>query len=169
VNSDALCAAIQIPPEVAKSKYDSNFSASRAALKDWEHTLYVKRDEFSFSYYQPVYNLWLHIEIFKNKVQATGYLKAFLEKNRMVLDSIRTATWIGANVPHIDPVKEVTAERLKLGSTGDAIPLTTVEDATTALSGGDSDSNMRQYAKELEESKKLKIKVEQPPVQPTKT
>lgn len=34
VLGDITCASVEIPPNVAMSKYDSNFSASRAALKD---------------------------------------------------------------------------------------------------------------------------------------
>jgi hypothetical protein len=63
-------------------------------------------------------------------------------------------------VPHIDPLKEVMAERAKLGTAADAIPLTTVEDATRNLNGGDSDSNMTQFADEYQTAKKLKIPVE---------
>jgi hypothetical protein len=35
VNVDLVCSSINMPPEVAMSKYNSNYSASRAALKDW--------------------------------------------------------------------------------------------------------------------------------------
>ena len=141
------------------SKYDSNFSASRAALKDWEHTLTVDRQRFAFQFMQPIYNFWLYIEILKNNIQAPGYLKALAEGNLMVIESYTNSRFVGSNVPHIDPVKEVTAERLKLGLTGASIPLTTVEAATESLNEGDSDANMAQYALELEESKKLKIEV----------
>jgi len=167
---DMTAATLGIPPEVAMSKYDSNFSASRAALKDWEHTLNVDRANFQFQFYQPIYDFWLHVQILKNKVQAPGYLQAFETNNIMVLESYRNATFEGASVPHIDPKKEVEAERLKLGNTADSIPLTTIENATGALNGGDSDSNMEQYAKELEKSKDLdivsEVKTEPPPEPP---
>jgi len=159
VNTDIVCAAVDIPPNVAMSKYDSNFSASRAALKDWEHTLTVDRQRFAFQFMQPIYNFWLYIEILKNNIQAPGYLKALDEGNLMVIESYTNARFVGSNVPHIDPEKEVRAERLKLGLTGASIPLTTVEAATESLNEGDSDANMAQYALELEESKKLKIEV----------
>jgi capsid protein len=157
VNIDLICPTLGIPPEVAMSKYDSNFSASRAALKDWEHTLTVNRYDFSSDFYYRVYIFFLHVEILKNKVQAPGYLKAVVESNTMVLDAYRMARFVGPSVPHIDPLKEVKAEREKLGTTGASIPLTTVEAATEALNGGDSDQNMLQYAEELKESKTLGI------------
>lgn len=156
-NRDAVCSALQIPPEVAQSIYNSNFSASRAALKDWEHTLNVLRSEFSEDFYQQVYNLWLDMEVLRNKIQAPGYLQARIDGDHFALDAYRHTRWVGASVPHIDPLKEVNAERAKLGPQGVNIPLTTVEQATEALNGGDSDQNMAQFADELNESRRLKI------------
>jgi capsid protein len=156
INSDHVCAAIGIPPEVAYSKYDSNYSASRAAIKDWEHTLLVDRDAFS-EFYKKIYAFWLEVQILERKVDAPGYFKAKLENNLMVLEAYKTSRWIGANVPHIDPVKEVEAARRKLGIAADNIPLTTVEEATEELGGGDSDQNLLQFAEELKEAKRLKV------------
>lgn len=166
INFDIICAAVGVPPNVASSKYDSNFSASRAALKDWEHTLDVKRSDFSFQYYQPIFNFWLECEILNNKIQAPGYLIAKLKNNNMVLDSYRMARFVGAPVPHIDPLKEVKAEREKLGITGATIPLTTVEAATEALGGGESGHNMEQYSEELAKSKELGIIEPIAPIEP---
>lgn len=157
INIDLVCAALGIPPNVAMSKYDSNFSASRAALKDWEYTLVVDRAQFDRQFYRPSYAYWLEVQILSNKVSAPGYLNARASRNDMIVNSYRKARWVGANVPHIDPEKEVNAERLKLGTSAAAIPLTTVEAATEALNGGDSDSNIEQYAQEYEEAKRLKI------------
>jgi len=156
-----ICAVVGIPPEVALSKYDSNFSASRAALKDWEHTLLVERKEFADQFYQPVYNFWLETEILTNKVQAVGYLASLANKNQMAIEAYRNARWVGANVPHIDPLKEVNAERAKLGTAGAHLPLTTLEAATEALNGGESSSNLEQYALELESAEVNNIPIEQ--------
>lgn len=159
VNRNDICSTVGIPPEVAMSKYDSNFSASRAALKDWEHTLNVARKKFTFKFLQNIYNFWLETEILKNKIQAPGYLLAKVQGKNMILEAYRTVRFVGPNVPHIDPLKEVAAERLKLGDTGNSLPLTNLEAATEALNGGESDANMEQYALELAESKRLKIEV----------
>lgn len=168
INFDIICAAVGIPPNVASSKYDSNFSASRAALKDWEHTLDVKRSDFSFQFYQPIFNFWLECEILNNKIQAPGYLIAKFNNNEMVLDSYRMARFVGAQVPHIDPLKEVKAEREKLGTAGAALPLTTLEAATEALGGGESAHNMEQYSEELAASISFKIVEPVAPVAPIK-
>lgn len=163
VNIDLVCAALGIPPNVAMSKYDANFSASRAALKDWEYTLLVDRKQFATQFYKNCFNYWFEVQVLSNKIQAPGYLAASANKDLMITESYRVCRWVGANVPHIDPVKEVNAERLKLGITAAAIPLTTVEAATEALNGGDSKANLDQFSKELKESKRLGIKEETPP------
>ena len=151
-NVNAICSAIGIPPEVALSKYDSNFSASRAALKDWEHTLNVERKKFSDQFYKIVFSLWLELEVLKNKVSADGFLTLMTSGNEIGLAAYMNCRFVGANVPHIDPVKEVQAERMKLGESGANIPLTTAEAATEALNGGDFDTNLSQYIQELDKT-----------------
>jgi capsid protein len=156
-NIDLVCASVEIPPNVAMSKYDTSFSSSRAALKDWEHTLHVKRYNFSCQFWDPIYAFFLEVNILKNRIIAPGYIKARITGNDYILDAYRTARFVGANVPHIDPLKEVMAEREKLGDTGSSIPLTTAEAATEALNGGESGANMEQFALELQKSKDLGI------------
>lgn len=150
---DIICAAIGIPPNVALSRYDDNFSASRAAIKDWENTLMVERDDFSTQFWQPIYQLWLTLQVINNKVQAPGYLKAIMQKDAYVVEAYQNARYVGAPVPHIDPVKEVEAERRKLGKHAENIPLTTLEMATENLGGGDYKINTETFAKELEQAK----------------
>jgi capsid protein len=159
INTDIVCACLNIPPNVAMSKYDSNFSASRANLKDWENTLLIGRDDFGFQFYQKIYSFWLELEILTNKIVAPGYLSARTTRNHMVLESYRMARFIGPQVPHIDPLKEVMAERAKLGAAGAALPLTTLEAATENLNGGESHANVVQYAAELEEAEELGIQI----------
>lgn len=157
VNIDIVCAAIGAPPEVMFSKYDSNFSASRAALKDWEHTLNVIRSDFAENFYQRVYNFWLETEILKMRIIAPGYTMAMMTEDRMILEAYRNARFIGPAVPHIDPVKEVAAMRLKMGTAAAHLPLITLEAATEELNGGESHENMDQFAKELTTAETLKI------------
>lgn len=145
-NFDAVCSAMQIPPEIARSMYNSNYSASRAAIKDWEKSMKTNRQHFSDQFYQPYYNLWLEMEILSGKIQADGYMQAMQEKNIMALESYRGARWIGDNVPHIDPLKEVVAVRKKLGD--DTTPLVTYEQATEELAGGEFTQNIQKVIEE---------------------
>lgn len=148
-NINLICATIGIPPDIALSKYDSNFSASRAAIKDWEHTIMVNRKKFSRQFYQPFYEFWLDVQIRTGRIPSTGYLQAVISGDSILLSAYRNARWVGANVPHIDPEKEVRAERAKLGEQGAMIPLTTAEAATEALGAGDFEQNQNRFKEEL--------------------
>lgn len=159
-NANAICSTIGIPPEVAFMKYDSNFSASRAALKDWEHTILVNRDEAASDFYQPIYNVWLFTEVMTNKINLPGYIKAYQEDNFTALDAFTETMWKGPTVPHIDPLKEVNAVRAMLGENGASIPLTTAENATEMLNQGDYDENVKQFAEELVDAKEREVYIE---------
>lgn len=155
-NFDSVCSSLMIPPEVARSMYNSNYSASRAAIKDWEHSLKTTRNMFSEQFYQPYYNLWLEYEILRGKFNAPGYIEAITNEDIMVLESYRNARWMGANVPHIDPLKEVMAERKKLGD--DTTPLTTFEQAAENLGLGDWSQLIQKVKEELKKTADLPIR-----------
>ena len=159
---DVMCSCVGIPPNVAMMMYDSNYSASRAAIQDWGHVLKVVRKKFSNQFEKPIYSFWFHIFTFKNIIQAPGFIEAWAKKQWMVINSYLFARFVGANVPHIDPMKEVQAIRLMLGTTAAAMPLTTLEAATEMLGAGGSFENMTQFARELQTSKDLKIEVPLP-------
>lgn len=167
-NIDIICAALGIPPDVAFSKYENSYSSSRAALKDWEHTLKVERDRFSEQFYKPIYEFWLMVQVFEGKIKADGFTEAVMKNDDLVVTAYTQSRFIGDNVPHIDPLKEVQAERLKLGARGANLPLTTGEDAAEALNSGDFDSNWRQFANELHEAEEAGLVTEVPPMAPVK-
>lgn len=152
-NVQHICAALGIPYEVALSMFNSNYSASRAALKDWEHALNVRRSEFTEQFFKPIYNLFFQVGVFTNKIQAPGYLSG----DYFIKEAYLGHRFIGSGVPHIDPLKEVKAEREKLGEMGRNIPLSTAEQATEALNTGDYDSNLDKFSKELELAKEKGI------------
>lgn len=164
MNIDVVCATVNIPPNVAMSKYDANFSASRAALKDWENTLNVDRADFQEQFYQPIYNFFLEVKILEGRINAPGYLEARMKNNFDVIEAYQRVRFVGANVPHIDPEKEANAERVKLGKEAEHIPLTTSEAATEALNGGDFYSNIKRFSEEMKKLKELGIEKTVPPV-----
>ncbi len=149
-NVNMVCAAIEIPPEVALSKYDSNFSSSRAALKDWEHTAFTKRENFAFQFYKPIYQLWLEVEAANGLINAPGFLEARRRRDWMFIEALLYCRFTGVGVPHIDPLKEVLAERQKLGPLGANAPLTTIERSTEVLNSGDFNSNIEKFSDEVQ-------------------
>ena len=166
--SNVICGAIGIPPNVAFSLYNDSFSASRAATKDWEHTIEVERDDMQVQFYNPILAFWLHIQIIDGKIDAPGYLKAFDNENWMVTEAFLNARFTGPMFPHIDPKKEAEAERVKLGPKGENIPLTTAEASTERLGTGDYDHNVEQFAEEIKQAEELGL-VSEPDPEPAPT
>lgn len=141
-----ICASVSIPYEVALSKFENSFSASRMAAKQWEHILRVNRSLFSDSFLKPFYNIFLEMEILKGKIQADGYFQAILRNDVILLESYRNCRFIGANVPHVDPMKEVNAEVLKINN-----KLTSREAATEELGAGEFSANQEKLTRELDQ------------------
>jgi capsid protein len=156
VHAEVFFAVCEIPPNVAMSKYDQSFSASRMATGDWQNTLVVKRDAHHTGYIKPIFDLWLDLEILKNKVPASGYVLV-RSKNTTAVECYRKCRFVGANVPAVDSVKEATAARMLLGEAGKHLPLNDLENITELIGGGDANENLEQFAKELQMAEKLKI------------
>jgi len=152
INIDIIYATLGIPPEVAMDKFGGAYSGSRAAIKSWEFKIMVDRENIlKRQFYKPFFDLWLDIAILENKVQAPGYLDAMIKNENMILEAYRNSRFIGQGVPHIDPVKEATAERIKLGDKLENVPLTSIEQSMENLNTGDFDQNIKkvQYEKEI--------------------
>ena len=98
-NIDVICAAINIPPNVAMSKYEDSFSASRMAGKDWEHTFTTEREDFAQAYITPVHALQVYIWVLQNKVEAPGLLNAIIEGDQMTIQAYLYSKWNGDAFP----------------------------------------------------------------------
>lgn len=99
-----ICAGCGIPVEVAFSSYNSNYSASRATIKDAEAGLSIIREEFARQYCQPVYEAFVDILVAEGLVSAPGYLE-----DRLMRKAWLSSTWTGPTVTDIDPLKEINA------------------------------------------------------------
>ena len=156
-----LCASVDIPPEVAMQLYEQNYSSSRAAINSWDYIVKVYRKKFSDVFYQPIYSLWFELEVIRNKISAPGFIKALRDNNFMVTEAYLNSRFVGVNMPHIDPLKEVKAVRSMLGN--DADPLISREQATEYLGAGDWNKNIEQYKVEVDELPKPE-EVEEPQI-----
>ena len=146
-NFNKIAAAANVPSEVALQMYNSNYSASRAAINGWGYIVDIDRNQFANDFYIPFFKLWLEVEILKNKINAPGYVSALNSGDFMIIEAYSKCRFIGKNMPHIDPLKEVKAVQLML-----ELNLISYEQATEMLNLGDWDSN---YQKFLEEDKKI--------------
>lgn len=157
-NFDLICASFEIPPEVALAKYNSNYSASRMAVKTWEHKVKISRNKFTKQFYKPTYDFWLDMEILKGMVIANGYITARISNQWVILKAFKNSSFDGVNMPQVDPVKEVKAELMKLGES--TLPISTREKVSKALGAGDWRNNVDRFKEENDHAKELLKKEE---------
>lgn len=146
---EQVCAAIDIPPEVALQRYDSNYSASRAAINGWGYIISIYRNNFANDFYKKFYSFWLEAEILKGHISAPGYIRALQTNDIMTLEAYKSCKFTGVNMPHIDPLKEVNAVRAMLGdSSKNEQPFISHEQAAELLNLGDWRENIKKYNQE---------------------
>jgi len=164
---EQLCASMDAPPEIVTQKYNSNYSASRAAINMWGYIVDIGRKTESRDFYQKVYNLWFYLHVLKNKVSAKKYLEAKASDNMDIVEAYTRAKFTGVNMPHIDPKKEADAIRIMLGI-NDQTPLITHEDAVEQLGNGEFDANLEKIKDEMAQIKAAGLPdiVPLPPVTP---
>lgn len=141
----SISAGVDVPPEVAMQEYNSNYSASRAAINSFGYIIVINRQKFANDFYIPFYKLWLEWQILNKKITAPGYIENIT--NFMVTESYTQCRFTGKNMPHIDPLKEIKAVREMLGVDG-ATPLISREQAVEMLNAGQWDENFMKYMEE---------------------
>lgn len=152
-NAEFIYSTIGIPPEVALGKYGGSYSGSRAAQKGWEYKMMVERSTTISEFgYKPIYEFWFLINLYKGNIQAQGYLEAIRSNDWLVRSAYTECKFIGAKVPHIDPVKEANAVRILLGEKYKTVPLITGEQACENMNTGDFDEVQKVAESEIEDS-----------------
>ena len=149
---DHLCAALDIPPEVALQKYSSNYSASRAAINAWQHIIKIYRAKFSEEFYQPYYELFYYCQCLMGKLEGSyDYISVAEGNDFLIRDAFTNARFMGVNMPHIDPLKEVKAVRELIGTKYSQVPLISLDQATEQLNQGDWEENISKLNSEIED------------------
>ena len=133
-------AAIEVPVDVLLKRYNSSYSASRAALVDYWNGVRMNREWFTSDFNDPVYELWFSEAVARGRIHAPGFFS-----DPRLRAAYLTHEWNGPTMPHLDPVKEVDAmaRACKEG-------FMTRTQATTRLNGGDFMQNMSDLLKESE-------------------
>ena len=143
----SISAGVDVPPEVAMQEYNSNYSASRAAINSFGYIIDVKREKFAINFYKPIFELWLEFQILSKKIVINGYLEGI--DNFMVTKSYSQCRFLGKNMPHIDPLKEIKAIRSMLGDKkNEETSLISYEQATEMLGAGEWSENFMKYQEE---------------------
>ena len=95
-----------IPPEVLKMEYNSNYSASRAAIIDFENRAREFNYFFNGSFSVLIYHNWLDAMVLNGKIDAPKYIEALKTKDWSILGAYRNHIWRGLPKTAIDGLKQ---------------------------------------------------------------
>lgn len=133
-------AALEVPYELLMKSFTASYSASRAALLEAWKAIYTSRSWFVNDFCQPIYELWLAEAVARGRIDAPGFFN-----DPIIKAAWSKAEWTGPTQGQIDPVKEVTAAILRMSEA-----LSTHEQETVAMNGGNWDNNIEQIMLENE-------------------
>jgi lambda family phage portal protein len=132
-------AALEIPYEVLVKQFNSSYSASRAAMLEAWRFYRSRREWLANAFCQMVYEAWLYEAVAMGRIAAPGYFA-----DPLIRKAYCGAKWVGSAPTQIDPVKEVLAAEKRIN-----LCLTTRDEETVALTGGDFEENFPRIRKEI--------------------
>lgn len=135
--------ALELPYELLMKRFDSSYSASRAALEEAWKMFKMYRSWMVNDFCQPIYEEWLAEAVAKGRIKAPGFFT----------DPIRhraycRSQWNGPARGILNPVQEVSAAEKRVEN-----GFSTRSAETMEMTGGDFHSNCDQL---LNEEKRLK-------------
>lgn len=106
----AMAWSHEIPPEILKLSFSSNYSASQAAINEFKLYLNPVRIAWGDDFCQPIYVEWLISEVLAGRLAAPQLLEAWRDPARFDrYVAWISADWSGAIKPSVDLVKQATA------------------------------------------------------------
>lgn len=107
--------AFEIPPEILQLSFNSNYSASQAAINEFNIYLNRTRAEFAEDFCQPIYVDWLLSQVIIGKVKNMEILQSFKDPNGFDIFAAWTSSdWAGAIKPSTDMKKMGQAYKIYL-------------------------------------------------------
>jgi capsid protein len=139
-----LAWSFEIPPECLVLSYNSNFSASQAAIRELNMFLEKERDRFASQHCQNLLEEWFVASVLLGKIQATGFLEAWSDPKKYdVKRAWLNADWIGSIKPSLKLNDEVLANENMVKNAWQ-----TNARSARGLTGTSFDRNVRRLAKE---------------------
>jgi capsid protein len=141
--------SISIPPEILQQSFNSNYSASTKATREFNNYLEIVRTHFGTYVLKMIYTEWLLSMVLKGLIKADSFIDAYLDKNKFhILGAWVSADWSGQVKIGSNPVEDLTYQ-FGLVSIG----ATTFDKAAKALTGK---NYVRNIKKQLTERDLLK-------------
>lgn len=133
-------AALEIPYEILIMAFNSNYSASRAAILEFFKVIKMYRAWFVADFCQPIYEEWLSEAVAKGRIKAPGFFT-----DPIIKSAYCSAEWSGPSAGQLDPTKEVQAADLRVQG-----GYSTREREARELTGTDFYKNVKQRKREEE-------------------
>lgn len=132
-------ASLGVAPEVLKMAFNSNYSASKAAIEmTWKEVEHGRAD-LAAGFLNPVYSMWLDGEVRAGNLRLDGWDQPVIRRAWL------NCQWTGISKPSVDPLKESKAatQRIQDG-------LTTRERESKSYNGTDYWDNVTRLQRENE-------------------
>jgi capsid protein len=100
----------EIPPEIFFLSFNSNYSASQAAINEYKLYLNPARTRFGNGFCTPIYHDWIYSESLDGRIEAPGLLEAWRSPSQYDVHAAWVSCdWAGNIKPAVDPSKLVKA------------------------------------------------------------
>lgn len=145
VQSVAWC--LQIPPEILTLSFNSNYSASQAALNEFKIFLNPERTRLGDNFCSPIYEDFLLASVLDQRIEADGFLEAWRDYRQYDrLGAWVLCDWSGNVKPAVDPLKLVKSYDGMVAS-----GYITRDRATRELTGTKYSKNVKKLRRENEQ------------------
>ena len=130
--------ALELPFEILVKHFTASYSAARGALLEAWKFFKARRLWLARNFCDPVYEAFMEDAVSQGRISAPGFFD-----DPIIRKAYLRAMWIGPAKGQIDEKKEIEAAEKRLGNN-----LTTHEQETFELNGGDFEQNAQQLGKE---------------------
>lgn len=113
INAFAWC--LEIPPEILRLLFQSNFSASRQANNELNIMLQYFFNKFGLNFYQSIYEDHLFASLLRGDIQAEGLIEAKINNDFLIVKAWTNAEWSGLSRPSVDISKDAKAAETTIG------------------------------------------------------
>lgn len=137
----------EMPPEILLLSFNSNYSASQAAINEFKMFLNRVRTRFGENFCSPIYEEWLLAQTLMGRVEARGFADAFRAFDQFdTYGAWIACDWSGAIKPAVDLSKLVRGYREMI-----AEGFITADRASRELTGTKWSKNIKKRGREIQQ------------------
>ncbi|MDA8122254.1 MAG: phage portal protein [Deltaproteobacteria bacterium] len=130
--------ALELPFEILVKHFTASYSAARAAILEAWRFFKARRTWLAANFCQAVYENLMDEAVALGRIKAPGYFG-----DPIIRKAYLGSKWIGDAPGQIDELKEINASKLRIEE-----GISTLDDETAAITGGDFERNIVQIKKE---------------------